>query len=264
MTVGILGYGNMGAALASGLRQQQPDTKIAILESSPARRRWAVQKLEAIDCGTDAGELCRQSDVLVLAISPEDLDTVAPGLAGCIGEQPVISILPNVTLDRLVKTLKTQNVCRLVPNLAAQVGEALVAISYPAGPSESLVRTANDLANAIGFPLTIPEQLIPAMTGLSGAGIAYLLKFIDAMSLGAVEAGMRYEDAVTASLQVLRGAAALIDETGEHPAELVSKAATPAGPGIAGLRVLDDRGFDGAVSAAVSAAAARARDSELK
>ncbi len=262
MTVGILGYGNMGAALAAGLSRRRPEVKIAILEVVPARRRWAVQKHGAIDCGTDAGKLCDVSDVIVLAVPPAELNTAAAALAGCLAEKPVISLLGYIKLDQLIKALKTQNVCRLMPNIAAQVGEALVGITYPEAPSESLVAAANDLAKAIGLPLTLPERLIPAINGLSGSGIAFLLKFIHAACLGAVDTGMRYEDALTAMLQVLRGTAALIDESGEHPVELVSKVATPGGSTIAGIRELDSCAFEGAVEAGVVASATRALETE--
>lgn len=262
MTIGILGYGNMGSALAAGLLREQPEVKIAIAESVPARRRWAVQQHDAIDCGSDIGALCESADVIVLAVPPDQLSSVGPSLAQHLGEKPVISLLGYVTLSRLSTVLSTQNVCRFMPNIAARVGEALVGIAYTEAPSETLIKAANDLANAIGRPMTLPERLIPAINGLSGSGIAFLLKFIHGACLGAVETGMRYEDALTAMLQVLRGTAELIDETGEHPIELVSKVATPNGSTIAGIHELDLHGFEGVVESGVVASALRAGNSE--
>ncbi len=262
MTVGIIGYGNMGAALATGIQETRPDVRLAILEIAPARRKWAVQKLNAVDCGTDAGKLCEVSDVVVLAVPPMEFGPLAAGLVKHIGDRVVISLLAYVTLEQLVEGLQTRNVCRFMPNIAAEVGQALIGLAYPENPSEALVAASSDLAKAVGMPLCVSEALIPAINGLSGSGIAFLLKFIHGACLGAVETGMRYQDALTAMLQVLRGTTALLDQGGEHPIELVSKVTTPGGATIAGVRELDMHGFEGIVEAGVIASASRALETE--
>ncbi len=262
MKIGVIGCGNMGTALIAGLVSQDPRIEIAIFESSSERRADIAARFGAIDCGTDPALLCMNSEVVVLAVKPADIAAVATVLQPHLGSQLVISLLAGVTQGRLMQLLGTKQVVRYMPSLAAAVGKALVGVSLPDDANEGMRHTAELIANALGTPLFVPEKLMPAVTGLSGSGIAFVFEFVHAMCLGAVQSGMSYEAALTGALTVLEGAAAALRENGEHPVALLSKVISPAGTTIAGVEQLHKHGFDAAVAAAVTAAADRARELE--
>jgi len=262
MRVGVIGCGHMGTALIAGLVSQDPKIDISILESSSVRRAEVAARFAATDCGTDPALLCKNAEVLVLAVKPADLESVAAVLQPHISSQLVISLLAGVTQGRIMQLLGTKQVVRYMPSLAAAVGKALVGVSLPDDADENMRRTAEAIAQALGTPLFVPEKLMPALTGLSGSGIAFVFEFVHAMCLGAVQAGMSYDAALTGAVTVLEGAAATIRENGEHPISLLSKVISPAGTTIAGVEQLHKHGFDAAVAAAVTAAADRARDLE--
>jgi pyrroline-5-carboxylate reductase len=262
MNVGVIGCGHMGTALIAGLVSQDPNIDIAIFESSSERRAEVAARFGATDCGTDPALLCAQAEVIVLAVKPADLETVAAVLQPQLGSQLVISLLAGVQQGRVMQLLGTKQVVRYMPSLAAAVGKALVGVSLPDDATEYMRHAAELIAKALGTPLFVPEKLMPAVTGLSGSGIAFVFEFVHAMCLGAVQSGMSYDVALTGALTVLEGAAASIRENGEHPISLLSKVISPAGTTIAGVAQLHQHGFDAAVAAAVAASADRARDLE--
>jgi pyrroline-5-carboxylate reductase len=114
----------------------------------------------------------------------------------------------------------------------------------------------------LGTPLELPEKLMPAVTGVSGSGIAYVFAFLHGLALGGAKAGMPYDTSLDAALTTLEGAVAALRNRQEHPVALLSKVASPAGTTIEGIHVLEERGFTAAVMDAVVAAARRAQEME--
>ena len=99
----------------------------------------------------------------------------------------------------------------------------------------------------------MPERLINAVAGVSGCSPAYVFQFLEALADGAVLAGMPRKQAYTFAAQAVLGSAKLMLETGKHPGELKDMVTSPAGTTIEGVRVLEEKGFRGAVIDAVKA-----------
>jgi pyrroline-5-carboxylate reductase len=99
-----------------------------------------------------------------------------------------------------------------------------------------------------------------AVTGLSGSGPGFLALVVEALSDGGVKAGLPRPLALALAIETLSGTAALLEQTGEHPAQVKDRVSSPGGTTIAGLSVLEHRGVRGALIDAVVAAAARARE----
>jgi len=260
--LGLIGYGNMGEAIASGLRTRNPDLELGVVEVSPERREAAVATHGARDFTDSLAHLVSFSDVVVLAIKPQDAEPMLERLAPISSNLKLVSILAGTPLSRFRSRLDTTNLARFMPSLAAKVGKAVVGVSFVEGAEEEFRELTLDVARAIGTPQEIPEKLMSAITGVSGSGLAFTFSFLHSLALGATRSGMPYPQALEAALDVLEGATALIRETGEHPISLASRVASPAGTTVEGLTALEEGGFSASVIDAVTRAADRAHELE--
>jgi len=133
-----------------------------------------------------------------------------------------------------------------------------VAVSFGEEADAGFKKDALEIARAVGVPFEIPEKQMAAFTGLSGSGIAYVFSFIHALAMGGVNAGIKYDDSLAIAIATVEGAVAVMKSADTHPAELVSRVASPGGTTIEGIRALEQAGFNAAVMEAVSAAARKA------
>jgi pyrroline-5-carboxylate reductase len=203
------------------------------------------------------------SEVILLCTKPLD---VAAALADAVqtaagGRRLVISIAAGVTLGAL-ETASTENfrIIRAMPNTPALVGHGAAGFCVGARATADDAATAKALLSAVGLAVEVPERLMDAVTGLSGSGPAYIYVVIDALADGGVRAGIPRADAVRLAAQTVLGAAAMVLETGEHPAVLKDMVTSPGGTTIAGLAVLERQGLRSALIEAVGAATDRAAE----
>jgi pyrroline-5-carboxylate reductase len=261
MNVGIVGFGNMGRAVAAGLSRREENTPFVVYDTFPAAREAAQRDFGARVCTTPA-ELCAASDLIVLAIKPQNTEGFFFDFKEHTAHSRVLSVVAGRRIAYLRNGLGTNRVVRCMPSLAATVGLALVGVTIPADVDAELRRDALAVIHAIGTPVEVHEDLLAAITGISGSGIAYVFSFLHAMALGGVKAGLTYPVALTSALTVLKGAVALVENGGEHPISLLSKVASPAGTTIEGIDALERHAFTAAVMEAVERAARRAEELE--
>ncbi|MEM9701913.1 MAG: pyrroline-5-carboxylate reductase, partial [Planctomycetota bacterium] len=152
--------------------------------------------------------------------------------------------------------------CRLIrvmPNTPSLIGAGA------AGFTRGTLATADDaefvraMLACVGVAEEVTEPLLDAVTGVSGSGPAYGFVFLEALADAGVRAGLPRDQALRLAAATLRGAAALVEETGEHPAMLKDRVCSPGGTTIEAIAALETHGFRAAVHAAVEAAVARSR-----
>jgi pyrroline-5-carboxylate reductase len=259
--IGIIGFGNMGEAIAAGLRRSGRDIEISVLEPVEQKRRTAVERYRARAVDHPI-ELFESADITVLAIKPQ----ILPGFVSSLDEAAAglrfVSVAAGIPLEYYRKALGTREIVRFMPNLAATVGKALVAIAWDEPIDRTTLDYAFDIADAIGDRLVVPERLMSAVTGVSGSGIAYVFALAHAMALGGTQAGLPYQDALSAAVSTIGGAAELLAAGSTHPIELLSRVTSPAGTTIEGVAELEAGGFTAAVMRAVKAASMRAGELE--
>ncbi len=258
--IGIIGYGNMGSAIARGLTAK--GTEVGVFEKSPSRAEEARTGAAGVEVFDTLEKLADNTRTLVLAVKPQDFTPLLDELARHAGKHRFISVAAGVPLRRIGEDLKTGEICRFMPNLAAAVGKSAVGVAFADGVSGGFVSDALGIAEAIGTPFRLPEPLIPAFTGLSGSGIAYVFAFLHALSLGGVKTGIAYDTSLEIALKTLEGAVEVLRQGGRNPAEMLSRVVSPAGTTIAGISALEHGGFTGAVMDAVVDAADRAAEME--
>ncbi|MDX9801629.1 MAG: pyrroline-5-carboxylate reductase [Spirochaetia bacterium] len=259
--IGILGFGNMGEAILKGIIKKHPDSEITVFDKSEVKLKRSVSVYRAA-AAESIKELFSVSDTVILAIKPQDTDAFLKEISGYSKSKNIISVITGKATGLFADSLKTANICRFVPNIAAQCGKAMTALSFHDTADEGFIPEAVEIAESFGKAVIIPEKLMPAFTAISGSGIAFVFQFIHAMAMGGVRAGFTYTESINIALSAAEGAVETIKSSGINPADLVTAVASPSGTTIEGLRILEGSGFNAAVMDAVYASYRRAAEIE--
>jgi pyrroline-5-carboxylate reductase len=259
-TIGIIGYGNMGSALYKGLRVKAKSYDLLVAEHDAGKVERARNDFQAWVIPNS--ELAGRAEIIIIAVKPQELTKLITEISELTGNKKIISVVAGKKTGYFSKALHTDQVVRFMPNLAASVGCAAVGISPGPRADAEFEEECLDIARAVGTPYRIPENLMPAITGLSGSGIAYIFAFVHALTLGGVESGFKYEEALKIALTTLQGALAVLNSSEHNPIEWLSRVVSPAGTTIRGIAALEELGFTHAVMKAVRSAAERAGELE--
>ena len=215
-----------------------------------------------IETSTDNAELVRWANVIVVSVKPQIVDRVLPVLRDNMSADAlIISIAAGVPIvvfeDALPKAAK---VIRTMPNTAAIALAGATGIAAGTAATEADLATAVALFEAVGRCAVLDENLLDAVTGLSGSGPAYVMLMIEALADGGVKVGLGRDVALMLAAQTVYGAAKLQLETGEHPGRLKDMVTSPGGTAIAGLHTLESGGLRRTLIDAVEAAAKRSAE----
>ncbi len=268
-SIGFIGAGNMGIAIGLGLRAAHPDLTIAFFDIDSAKAQKAARECKGLACSSYE-ELFSETQVIVIAVKPQHMDTLFSQIKQLSSGREFISIAAGKPISLFTENLKTYKVIRFMPNLAAKICKSVVGISTAenAGgdPSEKLDEefrsTAYETARAIGMPVELPEELMPAITGLSGSGIAYVFAFLHAMALGGTDVGFSYSQALEIAYATCEGAVKVLQNEGISPAEYLTRVTSAGGTTIKGVKALERGGLTPTVMEAINAASERAKEIE--
>jgi pyrroline-5-carboxylate reductase len=165
-----------------------------------------------------------------------------------------------VTISKLENLLPAgARVIRVMPNTPALVGEAASAFTLGKSATAADGELAKKLLSAVGVAFQVKENLLDAVTGLSGSGPAYVYQFIEALSDGGVAAGLPRDIATKLAAQTVLGAAKMVLETGQHPGALKDQVTSPGGTTIEGLHALEKGKLRATVMSAVRAATEKSK-----
>lgn len=259
-TIGFIGAGQMAHALAGGFAAAgliEPERIVAFDPSDVAAECFASGVAGARTVGSNA-EVIEAADVVVLAVKPQNVAAVAEETKGRLtAEKLLVSIAAGVPIDRLTTGFGTERVIRVMPNTPCLVGRG--AAGYALGPdaTDEDGETVWKLLGAVGVAFQVDERSLDAVTGLSGSGPAFVYTIIEALADGGVRMGLPRQTATTLAAQTVLGAAQMVLSTGEHPAVLRDRVASPGGTTIAGIQALEDHGLRAAMIGAVEAATER-------
>ncbi len=260
--IGFIGCGAMARALAGGLVEAgiAPDR---ILASDPlSAARSAFEEAIGSKPVEDNALVVANADVVVLAVKPGMVDSILRELDAKLCVQPLwISIAAGVPLAKLREPLpSTARVVRTMPNTPALVGAGATAYYPGPGVEDADLEIVEAILQAIGWCWRAPnEDLLDAVTGLSGSGPAYVFLILEALADAGVRQGLPPEAAQQLATRTVLGAAKLALETGTHPGVIKDQVTSPGGTTIAGLEQLETHGVRAALYDAVRAATERSR-----
>ncbi|MDT4912950.1 MAG: pyrroline-5-carboxylate reductase [Pseudonocardiales bacterium] len=260
-SIAILGGGKIGEALLSGLlRGERTAADVVVSEKHPERASYLTDKfgVKVVDVATAVG----QANTLILAVKPQDIDTLLAEVATVIGGQHlVVSVAAGVTTAHIERSLPAGvAVVRCMPNTPALVDQAMTAVAPGAHASEEHLVVAELLLGSVGKVARVPESQLDAVTALSGSGPAYFFFLVEAMIDAGILLGLPRTLAAELIVQTAVGAATMLRDTGEHPVQLREAVTSPGGTTIAAIRELEIHGVRAALLAAIEAAAKRSKE----
>jgi len=202
------------------------------------------------------------SEIVIYAVKPQIMAQVLRETATSLDmSKLIISIAAGVPLSAIESCLnKDLRLVRVMPNIAASVKEGAAAIAPGKHALKDDLKVAKAIFDSVGKSVIIEEELMDAITGLSGSGPAYLFLIVDALADAGVKMGLSREDALLLSTQTVLGAAKLLMETNEHPGKLKDRVTSPGGTAIAGLHTLEQGGLRTTLINAVEAATRRSKE----
>jgi pyrroline-5-carboxylate reductase len=258
--IGFIGAGNMATALGQGFVRAGLTTAANLLAADPtetARANFAQSTGGQVT--NDNTAVAAKSDVLFLAVKPQYMALVAGELSGKISANTlVVSIAAGVRLSRLAGWLgETVRLVRVMPNTPCLIGEGACGYCLGERATQADGELVGKLLKAVGIAWQVEEKMLDAVTGLSGSGPAFVYLIIEALSDAGVRVGLPRHIAASLAAETVRGAVDMVISTGEHPAVLKDRVASPGGTTIAGLQVIEAGALRATLIAAVEAAAKR-------
>lgn len=258
MRVGFVGAGNMAGGLARGWaaargEQGAPDEMLfADADSAKAGALASEVGGEAVEGNLTLADRC---DLVILAVKPNVLDEVAPDLVQA--GTPVLSILAGTTLKALHEALPGIDLVRVMPNLGAQVRQAVLCVVYGERTGETERRRIEELLGLVGDVIELEEGLIDAATAIMGCSPGYLALMAEVLVEAGVREGLSEDQSLRMVSRAMSATGRLLDL--HDPTALKNAVASPGGMTEAGLNALEERKIQETLQAAVDASLDRAR-----
>ena len=252
----------MAEALAGGITRSgiaQPSS--IILSNRRPERRQYFSKRYGFKVTGENPEAVKSCGTVFISVKPQVVPAVLEEVFSSLDpEHLVISIAAGVTLNFLESRLPGIPVIRSMPNTPAMIGAGATVISPGALVQQTMIEWAIRLFRGAGTCLVLPEQLMDAVTGLSGSGPAYIFHMAEALTEAGASLGIPRDQALDLAKQTILGAARMMTETEEGPKRLREKVTSPGGTTEAALQSMDQAGFVRTVVEAVAAAARRSKE----
>ncbi|NLG56388.1 MAG: pyrroline-5-carboxylate reductase [Rhodococcus sp.] len=262
--IAVIGGGRIGEALISGLLRSGHAVKdIVVSEHFPARAKELSDKYKIL--ATGIGDAVEGADVIVIAVKPGDVESVTVEIDKVDGateqEQILVSLAAGVTTAFYEKRLPAGfPVVRVMPNTPMLVGHGMSVLAPGRHANDDHLKVVRDILGAVGETATVKEDLIDAVTAVSGSGPAYIFLVAEAMVDAAVSMGLPRPTATQLVNQTISGAAAMLHDSGESATELRGGVSSPGGTTAAAIRQLESFGLRRAFYEGLDAAKTRSEE----
>ena len=260
--VAFIGAGKMASAMVHGLLARQlyaPGQIGCTCGGDPTGPALAAQT--GIAYTADPAQLLRAADIVVLACKPQQLATLDAAYAKETQGKLLLSILAGTPLAKLAaKFPGARNLVRAMPNTPGQIGAGITAWAARATLAAADRAAVENILGSLGLVLEVPESDLDAVTAVSGSGPAYLFEFAAAFRAAALATGLPPATAEKLARETVRGAAKLLESSGEDPEKLRDAVTSPGGTTEAALKVLRAGNFRQMFADAVAAAKRRSEE----
>ena len=263
--VAIIGVGKIGGTLISGLIRNKIIKKENLAGSTAHQESSAqAEKRFGIKMYRDNTALVKARDIVILAVKPQTIKKVLSEIKDALSEDQLIITLAAATTTKFIEEnlgSKKIPVVRAMPNTACLVNAGMTVLCPGRFAKKTHVEMAKSIFAPVGLVTMVDnEELMDAVTALSGSGPAYAYIIIESLAEGGVKTGLPRELATTLAAQSLMGGAKMVLETREHPAKLKDEVTTPAGVTIDGIMELEDGGIRVTLIKAVDQATQKSKE----
>ena len=260
-TVAILGAGAMGEILATGLIRAGWEPEALTMAARRPERAKEIEMRTGVTTLLDAAEAVGNREVVVISVKPRDVPVLLEQVGGAIStDQIVVSLAAGVPSEVFGEALDGVPIVRAMPNTPAAVDEAVTAYCRGPNADETAMSAAAAVLSAVGETIELSEDLLDAVTAVSGTGPAYVFLLAEAMTEAAIREGLPQYAAEKLVHQTMRGAGMLLAESEKSAFRLRGEVTSPGGTTAAAMHVLDEGGFRALMEDAIRAAAQRSRD----
>lgn len=260
--IAFIGGGNMAQALIGGLADKLTAAANIHVVDINETALAALRDKFGVTTATAAAETVAESDVIVLAVKPQQMREVVATLKPLVKQQLVLSIAAGIRAADLSRWLNGHtSIVRTMPNTPALVGKGITGAVAMGGVSESQRQLADAILRAVGATVWLDDEgKIDAVTALSGSGPAYVFYFIEAMQAAAVELGLTEAQGRELAQATFAGASELAIRSDEPVALLRERVTSKGGTTYAALMAMEASGVKPAIVKALHAAAARGKE----
>lgn len=260
--LGILGLGNMGEAIVGALLGSGFDRKNLLAFELKKDRAEAMAKRYRISIAASAKDLVQKAKYVLIAVKPQDAKALLADIAHAFDKDKlVISIMAGMTTSTILSMVQRPvKVIRVMPNICVKVAEGALGMSSNDLVSGGELDETKKMLSPLGRIVEVREDLMDAVTALSGSGPAFLLAFLEAMIDGGVNVGLPRDKASILAVQTIKGTIATLEAEKLHPTVMKEMVTSPGGTTIAGLTHLEERGFKGNLIKAIEQARNRAKE----
>lgn len=259
----FVGGGNMGAALAQGLLAAKTfkPKQIFITDVRPEARTDLKKRLR-VGTGADNKTAAAQSQIVLLCVKPQQMGAVLDEMKDVVSPRHLlISIAAGVPTGKIESCFSAPvPVIRVMPNTPAllRAGAMAYCLGRYARPGHE--KDARQILSAVGRLWRVPENLMDAVTALSGSGPAYVFLLAEALSKAGEGLGLPRDVAEGLARQTLDGAGRMLSQSDESPGVLRERVTSPGGTTEAALKVFNQHGFSDIVKSALEAASQRSKE----
>lgn len=248
-SVAILGAGNIGCAIATGLVESGEFTPSQIHLTRRTLEKLNPFKKSGYRVTADNLQAAERSDIIIICVEPNQIDTLLSEIGDSLdaSRHLVISVVSGVTINSIKQHLSSSvPVVRAMPNTAIAIRESMTCICSEPGNPEA-VEITREIFNSVGITQVIREEQMTSATALCACGIAFFLRAVRAASQGGIEIGFHSHESLTMAAQTAKGAASLLAEMKNHPEYEIDRVTTPLGCTISGLNRMEHEGFSSAM-----------------
>lgn len=262
--IGWIGAGAMAESILAGLIEKgEVNTRhICLVNKQDEERLQELSRRYELDPNNHRREQILQSDIVILAVKPKDMAEVLKTWGSQFRQgQLIVSVVAGISTNVIENACKEKvAVIRVMPNTSCAVGLSATALCSGRWVKEEDLEIARHIFSVIGSVMVVKEEMMDAVTGLSGSGPAYFYYMVEALESAGIHAGLTPETARDLTVQTLLGAAHMLIQTGKEASELRNEVTSPGGTTMAGLEVLNQYRFNEAVIQAVLKAKERSKE----
>ncbi len=259
----VIGCGFMANAIIRGVVLSDFLSARKIIVSDPDGKKLEdINNELGVETTSDNRTVAEESEYLLFAVKPQSFDGVAAGISG-VRTEKVISIMAGVKKGYIKNSLGVGliKVARCMPNLPCSIGSGTMGVDmsdYNKNPDDTQFITM--LFDCLGTVISLPEEKLDAVTGVSGSGPAYVFMFIDSLIDAGVKQGLTKDEATTLAVQTVYGSAELVINSQKTITELIAGVCSKGGTTIEAVKTLEENDFRGVIDKAVAACVARSKE----